>query len=378
MKRIIASVTANVILIIFVIFGFGHFYGEAHSDILGKELEERARQSFKGVITLWQVDSFEGGVGSRTAWLNSALSRLEKRYNGVYFVVKSVSVELLPTLLAQSRPDLISFGHGVFTQDQALELFEKIQYNGEPLIPSLLKSTDGYAVPLFFGGYCLLTANQYTSFTSYPDDIAQCLSQDFGTVSYNKQKRAVVPLVAGDYNTSLAALALALGFGSVKKEAHLCSSDALWDHYNYNELSASALVSQRQLYRLSAATDKGKGRKSQVLNIYPYTDMVQYLAVFKGGSDKKQRVMSAVIEHLTSTAIQMTLSSIGIMPSSLAALAAIKYENQYMQTLCDGYRDKHICLPHAFASLDNVSALAQEHLAGKSDGFNVFAQSLIK
>jgi hypothetical protein len=65
----------------------------------------------KTIITVWNVDTFEGGKGSRTAFLNSVAKKME---GDVYFMVSSKTVEGIEyALLNGEQPDMLSFGVGV-------------------------------------------------------------------------------------------------------------------------------------------------------------------------------------------------------------------------------------------------------------------------
>ena len=72
--------------------------------------ERREEKLKKSVLTLWNVDSFEGGKGSRTAFLSSIAARYEKSA-GIILLVSSKSVEGLKDAWEKGeRPDMLSFG----------------------------------------------------------------------------------------------------------------------------------------------------------------------------------------------------------------------------------------------------------------------------
>lgn len=376
----IASILLLCGILLFMVFATPHLLGSVGKDILGNELAKRREQNFHGVINVWQIDSFEGGVGSRTAWLNRRLTELEKKYVGIYFVVKSVSVELLPQLLQHSKPDLISFGGGVFTPAQASELLLPIA-SPNTLVPSLVASCQGLAVPMFFGGYCLLTGTEFASRMDPNEDLAGYLNMPCGTITYNKNKVPVQQLCVNYANTGVAALAGLIG-PNLSFSVFTATSDDLWDSYNYNKTSATALCSQRQLYRLTAAAARNKMRPSTVLPLPGYTDMVQSIGIPKGVDNKKLEVLYQVIAYLCSTPVQMKLNEIGLLPCDLSALGSIQYENEYMQILAEGIRAHTINAPSLFMSmeeqLDAVDPIIQ-YLTGQSDSFYMdFAAGLYK
>ena len=98
-----AALLLFVVLVLFLWLAPGYLYPILASDIFSEEVQKRRESTYTGVITIWQVDTFEGGTGSRTAWLNKLMSSLESQYNGVYFVVRSMTPERAKTLLASGK-----------------------------------------------------------------------------------------------------------------------------------------------------------------------------------------------------------------------------------------------------------------------------------
>ncbi len=73
---------------------------------------ERAESGVKSVvITIWNVDSFEGGKGSRTTFLRRRASEFSKRYKNVSFLVSSYTIEGVKSAVESGKtPDIISYG----------------------------------------------------------------------------------------------------------------------------------------------------------------------------------------------------------------------------------------------------------------------------
>ncbi len=68
----------------------------------------------KRVVTVWNVDTFEGGKGSRTSFLRAVAHTVEGEREGVYFLVSSYTLEGASAALAKGeKPDLLSFGVGL-------------------------------------------------------------------------------------------------------------------------------------------------------------------------------------------------------------------------------------------------------------------------
>lgn len=98
------------------------------------------------MLTVWQIDSFEGGKGSRTTYLQN-LGNEFSNYENCYVHVTSVSSEAARTNLSMGkRPDLISYGAGTY----GLETY----------------ITDKNAAHVWaHGGYCFITLSETADFS---------------------------------------------------------------------------------------------------------------------------------------------------------------------------------------------------------------------
>ncbi len=76
--------------------------------------ERQSAAAESRIVTIWNVDTFEGGRGSRTSFLKTVARRAEKELDGVRFLVTSYTVEGAEAAFgAGSYPDLLSFGVGL-------------------------------------------------------------------------------------------------------------------------------------------------------------------------------------------------------------------------------------------------------------------------
>ena len=72
---------------------------------------EDGKENYKAIIEVWQIDTFEGGVGSRTAFLRNVASAFTKNHNNVLFLVSSHTVDSAKSLIDSGKyPDVISCG----------------------------------------------------------------------------------------------------------------------------------------------------------------------------------------------------------------------------------------------------------------------------
>ena len=109
-----------------------------------------AEPSAPGVITVWQIDSFEGGKGSRAQYLRSVGDELLES-SGVYTeVVALSSAAARENIAAGNLPDIISYGAGFCGAEGV---------------------TDGNARAWCRGGYCLITTGENFEDVTYENTV---------------------------------------------------------------------------------------------------------------------------------------------------------------------------------------------------------------
>jgi len=229
---------------------------------------EEAVGTEKRVVRIWNVDTFEGGKGSRTAFLKRAARLVEKQREGVYFLVSSYTREgALEAAARGELPDLLSFGIGL---DVAAEKSLPISYSfagGELNGKSL-------AYPWCRGAYALFSLDGFEG--------------EGETVISN-----------GGCNLPEVAAALADIRGT--------SEDSLTAYVKFCGGEYKYLLgTQRDYCRLTA---RGLSFSVKPLNVY--CDLFQYISVLSG---EKNEDCIAFVDTLLSGEVQAQLSSIGMSP----------------------------------------------------------------
>lgn len=224
-----------------------------------KEAEART------VVRVWNIDTFEGGKGSRTAFLKSVARELQGE---AYYLVTSYTLEGALTAFAEGEaPDVLSFGVGLSEFAERLLPLSYFFAGGELGGKTL-------AYPWCMGGYYLF------SLTDFEGEGRTALSVG------GENLPAVAARLEGITGEETESVAAYTGFLSGK--------------YRY------LLGTQRDVCRFQA-----RGVSVQARPLTKYCDLYQYIGIL---SSEKRDASLAFVEALLSPEVQGRLSQIGMFP----------------------------------------------------------------
>ncbi len=107
------------------------------------------QKEYSQVLSLWQIDTFSGGKGSRTSFLRRVANDFSNKHPEVLFLVTSHTVESATKSINEGKmPDLISYGACGFT---FIEKFAKLK--NYDVIDGDYNNKNRYAVSWCKGGY---------------------------------------------------------------------------------------------------------------------------------------------------------------------------------------------------------------------------------
>lgn len=220
------------------------------------------------VVRVWNVDTFEGGKGSRTAFLASVARAAEAERERVYYLVLSYTAEGARAAMQEGTyPDILSFGIGLdCAAERALPLGRDFA-GGE--------TDECLAYPWCAGGYFLFSLDE--DFTAEGKTAISCGGSNLVQVA------AALAGVSGEEVPSLDAYS---GFLSGK--------------YRY------LLGTQRDICRFAS-----RGVAVGIQPLLAYNDLYQYISVL---SSEKKEDCDAFVRVLLSDRTQERLSSIGMYP----------------------------------------------------------------
>ena len=217
------------------------------------------------VVRVWNIDTFEGGKGSRTAFLKSVARELKGE---AYYLVTSYTPEGALSAFAEGdAPDVLSFGVGLSEFAERL-LPLKREFAGGELGGKTL------AYPWCMGGYYL-----------------------FSLTDFEGEGRTAVS-VGGENLTCVAARLEDIE--GEEAESVAAYTGFLSGKYRY------LLGTQRDVCRFQA-----RGVIVQARPLTKYCDLFQYIGIL---SSERREASLAFVEKLLSPEVQGRLSAIGMYP----------------------------------------------------------------
>jgi len=262
--KIFSFILVFVCIIISVFFAY-----PALTNLNQKKIESKTQ-----IIRIWNIDTFEGGKGSRASFLNWVAKQFEKQNKNYLIMVLSHTVTSAKTsILKGEYPDLLSYGTGgAVGCSEFLPIknfsFKYSTQNGEC-----------YGVPWCKGGYFLFTNKE-----------------DFTNVNENN-------CIISEGNYSLAKVACVMESLNIYKCVQSVSAynDFINGKYDY------FIGTQRDIVRLNI-----RGVNYKVKPIYAFSDLYQYVSILNVENGKYSSCLK-FIEFLTSKNIQEKLKNIGMM-----------------------------------------------------------------
>lgn len=231
-------------------------------------------QGWPGVLRLWQIDSFEGGRGSRASFLNGVARRYEAEGGMLVLVTAHTAESAAYALQNGQTPDLISYGAGF---DLAADVARPL--DGYAYAPGMLGGQT-YALPWCGGGYFLLT----------------------GEGDYSDVSAENTVLGAGRGASVYAAAALE----GLKGE--FAAQDTLQAYVS--------LIGGKYRYMVGTQRDVWRLRTRQfsftAKPLAAYNDLLQYISVCAEDAHRYAASL-AFLEVLLSQEVQQTLTTIGMM-----------------------------------------------------------------
>ena len=268
------------------------------------------------IITVWHVDAFEGGKGSRCSFLREMASEFMKKHNGVYFLVSNYSVEGIKTALQGGKhPDIVSFGGcDLGVENYAREINFSVKDGGNV-------GNKRYAVSYLKGGY-------------------------FKIVKGVGAGELILP--NGDYFSSETACL----FSNAKAEKVIRLS--VQDAYVRFTLSSNATMigTQRDIVRLQSRTADFTATPLEC-----YNDLFQYFSITTS-EHKNFYYANEFIKYMLTDKVQQKLERLSMFSTTGVKL----YSGDEIFSSYEGVKNEYTFIP--FSTKDNFDLLKNKAFDG--------------
>lgn len=240
---------------------------------IGDDVEVKAENPEKQIITVWQIDSFEGGSGSRRKFLLDAAKAFEKKHKDVLVTVVNYTVSGAEAAFKENvRPDLISYGNGLNVDGMSEISVERKSESGKI-------GDKQFAVVWCRGAYML-----------------------FENLDCNAKAREKIVVSQAEYTLPLAAYALD---GNVSENIEVLSPMNAYVKFVGGN-ARYLLGTQRDAVRL-----KNRGFVAKATVLKSFSDLNQFISLTSSNSHKSV-VAERFINYLLSDEIQNKLTTINM------------------------------------------------------------------
>jgi len=271
-----------------------------------------------GFLKLWHIDDFEGGSGNRAKFLEEVGQQFEKKFQGWYVVVQTLTAEeVFNSITKGDVPDLISFSHysGYMLQD-VLSDYQGAVSARDDLVAYGKLNGKIKAIPWYLSGYCLIGNSGANS------AVLETLSpQTMFSYGVNGKKSYTPSLATGLANNNLAflsALKNGANMGSTTELTNNFDTATTFEAYNdfCNKNSATVLLgTARDFYRVQNKISLGNMPECKFVPLGGFTDLVGYIGVCSNKKNNQEKT-NEFIEYLTTDNVQKQLNKIGLFSTT--------------------------------------------------------------
>lgn len=308
------------------------FVAAKEESLSKKFLGEKA--DYQGIITLWNVDTFESGSASKISFLENVSLVFEKKNRGAYIKVDNLTIdEFMLRIKENKRPDIFSFGTGVesYLKQDMMELPNQIlQCVKANFLSCGLSSKNILAVPWSYSIYTLISSSNRIekagkTIKQNLKDFALDLAFD---TKLKKSTKHTVSITFGGNNYVHAVNNLLRNFDiNLNQEVKMGKIDekynknTFYDAYvNFiNNKSSVLLGTNRDVFRME--NRKFAGKESDIIYdpLINFTDLVNYVSVTTKDQNK-QKTCIEFINFMLSSEVQLRIKNIGMFSTTKSDL----------------------------------------------------------
>lgn len=293
-----------------------------YSTFIGKKSE------YNGVLEVWNIDSFESGIKSKTSFLEMTAKRFQMENKGVYVIVRNLTENEMINLLNDKQvPDVISCSYGVANNiKEYVTGFATIPENlpSNFLNAGKLKNGEVYALPWCVGFYSLIStkaklqkAGKYDENVKL-NEIAFDSGYEFKSGKKMKKSESLV-YGKGNYLMPKNAIFAYNRAESIQTENEKQSELVFNSQYSaYSSfLSDNATIllgTHRDIVRMQTREEKGKVSDVIIQPLLNWTDLVQFAFLCKSQDLTRKKYAEKFALYLLDEKNQKNVEMIGMFP----------------------------------------------------------------
>ncbi len=294
----------------------------------------KSTENYKGIITLWQVDGFEGGKGSRKQFLLKVARDFEKKNPGVLvMVINHTFTSVKENLERGIYPDLISFSNGVEVMGlESIDISRSVECTriGDKI----------YATAWCRGGYVLIK-----------------------NPKAKEQENSSLIVSQAEYTQPLVAMLLE-GIEFDKVEVY--KPMEAYVKFTENKC-AYFLGTQRDIVRLN---NRGMEVEASPLNVF--NDLYQYVSLTSRDTVKRKYAFR-FIEYLVSDIVQNQLDKI----SMFSPYVKVEYDNEKLYAMQQNNNFSSISAYLSKEQLQEMQELSKSAVKGNQNSINKIKNMLV-
>ncbi len=286
------------------------------------------KSDYRGVIELWNIDSFESGTYSKMTYLQQCLNKFQQKNKGTYVVIRNLSEgECLNLMNGGVFPDLISCSYGVSEKfKQYFSVFSTGEFDikKEFLQAGSNKKGEIVGLPWCYGCYYLISSQTKLDKVDglqggcNLNEIAFDCEYEYKAGKHIKTSKSIV-FGEGDYLMPKNALIAYNKARSIQTENLSQSELVMKSQYSaYSAFLANdatiLLGTQRDVWRMMAREDSGKVSNVIYLPLSNWTDLVQYVFILKTSEGNRRNCAEKFAASIVSEDNQKEIEKIGMFP----------------------------------------------------------------
>lgn len=370
LKRLIVAIFVIVLILVLPTLGLrkNDNLSMIYSTFIG------SKSKYQGIIEIWNVDSFESGTISKTNLLNNLAKAYQKKYKGLYFMVRNLTETECINLISQGeKPDLMSCSYGVASELKDIFVPYSKDFNVE-ISENLLKAgktQDGLmAVAYAQGFYTLISTRERLEKAGrvFEDlNVNYKLSDVVFDLGYEivgkKNTKQVYSLGFGDDKNLLPQTALK----TYNKKGLQSKSNLSYKEMSVSQYSAYCdfiagystilLGTQRDVYRIENRVNLGKLSDVIYESVLGFSDLVQFMLITNIENNDKLFYAQDFVRFITGEVGQNMVLNAGLV--SVVNSSKLLINSSIMQDIVPQILESNTKFNNIFISKDEIVSLKQ-------------------